>query len=109
MTTRASKINARNPPTGTDVFTELRYVWLFHCSNRPGLHAATLDRRGQNVPKCICQSGTWKASGQLIVGPDSGSRAATNIEALKAGIIKDGFYLWTVDAEPLPDTLRLMR
>jgi hypothetical protein len=29
--------------------------------------------------------------------------------SLKAGIQKDGFYLWNAEMEPLPDTLRLMR
>jgi hypothetical protein len=32
-----------------------------------------------------------------------------DIDALKAGIEKDGFYLWNADMEALPDTLGLMR
>jgi hypothetical protein len=34
---------------------------------------------------------------------------ATDIEALMAGIEKDGFYLWNADVEPPADALRLMR
>jgi hypothetical protein len=99
----------RKPTEGTKevhsprkLFTEPRYVWLFQCSGRPVFHAATLDRRGRNLPKTICQNSSWTVSGQLIVGPGTSSSAGINLEALKAGIEKDGFYLWNADASPRP-------
>jgi len=51
----------------------------------------------------------WTVSGRLIVGPGRWSSVAVDIEALKSGIEKDGFYLWSADAEPPSDTLRLIR
>jgi hypothetical protein len=97
----------RKPTAGTKevhsarrLFTEPRYVWLFQCSDRLVLNAATLDRRGRNLPKTICQNSSWTVSGQLIVGPGTSSSAGINLEALKAGIEKDGFYLWNADASP---------
>jgi hypothetical protein len=35
--------------------------------------------------------------------------AGIDVEALIAGIEKDGYYLWNADTEPPPDTLWLMR
>lgn len=93
----------------TSPFIELRYVWLFQCSNRMALCAATLDRTAKNLPREVCRDGKWSMSGQLVVGPDTTSSTGIDIEALKAGIQTDGFYLWNADAEPLSDTLRLMR
>lgn len=95
--------------SGTSLFTEPRYVWLFQCSNRMALHAATLDRTAKSLPANICRDGKWTMSGQLVVGPDTASSTGIGIEALKAGIQADGFYMWNADSEPLPDTLRLMR
>ena len=92
-----------------DVFAEFRYVWVFQCSDRLALHAATLDRSGPNLPKDPCGGGAWTLTGQLIVGPENRPSVGIDIGALKAGIAKDGFYLWNANMEPLPDTLRLMR
>ena len=93
----------------TDVFTEPRYVWLFQCSNRTALHAATLDAKAGNLPKDVCRDGKWMMNGQLVVGPHTTRGTGIDIVALRTGIGNDGYYLWDADAEPLPDTLRLMR
>jgi hypothetical protein len=92
-----------------NVFSAPRYVWLFQCSNRIALHAATLDRSARNLPKDVCRDGKWTMSGQLVVGPDTTSSTGIDTLSLKAGIQKDGYYLWNADAGPLPDTLQLMR
>jgi hypothetical protein len=73
MTNRVAKMSGKELPAEANVFAEPRYVWLFHCSNRLALHAATLDRRGRKLPSNICQGGTWTVSGQLTVEPDSKS------------------------------------
>ena len=110
MTRRSSKMGREGPPTGEpNTFTEPRYVWLFQCSNRIALHAATLDQTAWNLPKKVCRDDKWTLIGQLVVGPDTKTSAGIDIEAVKAGIESDGFYLWNADMEPLPDTLRLMR
>jgi hypothetical protein len=93
----------------TEVFAEPRYVWVFRCSHRITLHAATLDRKGGNLPKDLCSGGAWTLSGQMVVGPDQNSRLEIDIEALKIGIEQNSFYLWSTATEPPPDTLRLMR
>jgi hypothetical protein len=103
MTSRTDK------SSGTSPFSEPRYVWLFQCSNRIALHAATLDRSAGNLPKDVCRGGKWTLSGQLVVRPETKSDTGIDIEALKAGILAGGFYLWNADSEPPPDTLRLMR
>jgi hypothetical protein len=95
--------------TDNDVFSELRYVWLFQCSNRTALHAATLNRKAGNLPKDVCRDGKWTLSGQLIVGPKTEDSAGINVDALKAAVQNDGYYLWSAESEPLPTTLRLMR
>ena len=95
--------------TGTSEFGEPHYVWLFQCSNRIFLHAATLDRTAKNLPMDVCREGKWNLIGQLVVGTDTQSSAGIDIITLKAGIQKDGFYLWNADMEPLPDSLRPMR
>jgi hypothetical protein len=101
----------KKEPTGatTDVFAEPRYVWVFLCSHRITLHAATLDRNGRNLPKDLCPGGAWTLSGQLVVGPNQSSRPGIDIVALKIGIEQNGWYLWSTEIEPPPDTLRLMR
>lgn len=93
----------------TTVFTGLRYVWLFQCSTRTALHAATLDRTAGDLPTAVCRDGKWNLTGQLLIGEDTKSTAGIDIVALKSGIQTDGFYLWNADMEPLPDSLRLMR
>jgi hypothetical protein len=97
------------PDKSTSPFIEPRYVWLFQCSSRMALHAATLDRTAKNLPRKVCRDGKWTVSGQLVVGPDTTSITGIDIEAFKAGIQADGFYLWNADLEPLSDALRLMR
>jgi hypothetical protein len=99
-----------NPQTiGRDVFAEPCYVWLFQCLSKPALHAASLSRGGEGIPRDVCRGGKWVTAGQLIVGPDANHSVGIDIQALKAGIKQDGFYLWTADAEPWPDNLILMR
>jgi hypothetical protein len=95
--------------TGTNVFVEPHYVWLFQCSSRTRLHVATLDRTAKNLPEKVCRDGEWTLSGQLIVGPATGNSAGIDLHALMAGIRKDGYYLWNADEEELPDGLRLTR
>jgi hypothetical protein len=96
-------------PTDKDVFSELRYVWLFQCSCRTALHAATFDRTAGNLPSDVCRDGKWTMNGQLVVGPHTTSSIGIDLASLKAGIEKDGFYLWSADWEPQPDTLRSIR
>jgi len=84
-------------------------VWLFQCSTRLALHAATLDRGGRNLPATLCAGGAWMVCGQIFVGPDARSSPAVDIKALKVAIEKDGYYLWNADTEPHTDGLRLMR
>jgi hypothetical protein len=93
----------------SDVFAEPRYVSVFHCSRRNTLHAATLDRKGRNLPKDLCAGGAWTLIGQLVVGPDQSMHPEFDIKVLKIGIEQNGFYLWSTETEPPPDTLRLMR
>jgi hypothetical protein len=92
-----------------EMFAEQHYVWVFQCSHRVTLHAATLDRKGRNLPKGLCSGGTWALSGQMVVGPDQSSRPGIDIVALKIGIQQNGFYLWSTELEPPPNTLRLIR
>jgi hypothetical protein len=110
MSGRTSTPGEKGQPRGaTGVFAEPRYVWIFQCSRRATLRAATLDRRGRNLPTNLCQGGTWTVSGQLTVGSDQSSRPGIDITALKIGIEQDGFYLWSTEMEPPPEPLRPMR
>jgi hypothetical protein len=96
-------------PNGAGVFVESRYVWVFQCSTRLALHAATLDRNARNVPQSICHEGEWVLNGQLIVGPQNAPMAGIDIEALKVGIEEDGYYVWSADTESPLGLLQLMR
>jgi hypothetical protein len=82
---------------------------MFQCSTRLALHATTLDHRARNLPKNVCHGGEWTLTGQLIVGPQNAPMIGIDVQALIAGIEKDGHYLWNADMEPLRDKLRLMR
>jgi hypothetical protein len=73
------------------------------------LHAASLDAKGRNLPKHLCVGGRWNRIGQLLVGPERECHVGMDIAALKAAIEQHGYYLWSADAEVLPDALRLMR
>jgi hypothetical protein len=97
------------PLIESGVFAELRYVWLFQCSLRTALHAATLDKLGSNLPRHACTGGIWSCVGQLIVGPKHDRCIAVDIAALKAGIEQDGFYLWSAETEAPAVSLTLMR
>ena len=108
MAKRKSTADAE-PLSGVGVFVEPRYVWVFQCSTRLGLHAATLDRSARNLPKNVCRSGKWIVNGQPIVGPQNAPMAGIDVEALIAGIEAEGYNLWNAEAEPLPDDMRLMR
>lgn len=94
---------------GVGVFAQLRYVWLFQCSHRTALHAATLDKLGRNLPEHACTGGTWNCVGQLIVGPKRHRHIGVNTAALKAGIEQEGFFLWIAEIETPPGSLTLMR
>jgi hypothetical protein len=110
MRTRKPTPGEKGQSLGTiGVSTEARYVWLFQCSRRMTLHAATLDRKGRNLPKNLCQGGTWTLSGQLVTGMDQRSRPDIDIMAIELGLEQNGFYLWNTEAEPPPEPLRLMR
>ena len=91
------------------LFAEPRHVWIFQCLRRMTLHAATLDRKGRNIPTNLCQGGAWTITGQLVVGSEQSSRPDIDIAALKLGIEQNGFYLWNTDMGPPPEPLRLMR
>ena len=106
MTKLNPRVAKKRVHSGRRLFREPRYVWLFHCSNRLTLHAATLDPRGRNLPKSICQGGTWSVNGQLIVGACSRGSLAVDIEALRSAIELDGFFLWNAEAMPQRDTVR---
>jgi hypothetical protein len=95
--TKMNPTTTRKRHFGRRLFKEPRYVWLFQCSTRPALRAATLDPRGRNLPKRMCQGGTWTVSGQFIVEACKMSSVTVDIEALTAGIEKDGFFLWNSD------------
>jgi hypothetical protein len=110
MTDRKPKPHEEERANGnSDVFAEPRYVWVFHCSHRNTLYAATLDRKGLNLPKDLCPGGTWTLSGQVVVGPDQNTHPQFDIRALKIGIEQNDFYLWSTEVGPRPETLRLMR
>jgi hypothetical protein len=96
-------------PIAKASFAKPQYVWVFQCSNRLALHAATFDRKGRNLPMPLCADGIWRLNGQLIVGPDNNGSVGIDITALKVGIKTDGYYLWNADLEPPPETLRLMK
>ena len=108
MAKRTSKIGPE-PLSGPGVFAQPRYVWVFQCSARLALHAATLDRTARTLPKNVCQRAEWIMNGQLVVGPRNAPMAGIDVDALIAGFEKDGYYLWNAEAEPLPDDLCLMR
>lgn len=101
--------NKISPIRATNVFDTHRYVWLFQCSRQTAIHAAALNQTTRNLPRTVCQDGRWVLNGQLVIGPDTGEIIGIDITALKAGIEKDGFYMWNADFEPLPNTLKLMR
>lgn len=84
-------------------------MWLFQCSHRTALHAATLDKLGSNLPKDACVGGAWCSVGQLIVGPKRDRHIGLDLAALKAGIEQDGFYLWRAEFGAFVDSLKLMR
>ena len=70
----------------TTVFAAPKYVWLFRCSSRIAVHAATLDRSAGNLPSNVCRDGKWDSVGQLVIGPDTKNSYGIDLEALKIGI-----------------------
>lgn len=80
-------------------FAEDRYVYQFTNRSRMSLHAATLDRRGKNLPQSGGDLKEWVLTGQLVVGPIVRPSLGIDISALKVGIEQDGFYMWNADYE----------
>jgi hypothetical protein len=109
MTKRKSTAAKKPPLSGAGLSSESKYVWVFQCSSKLALHAATLDPRARNLPKTVCQGAEWTRNGLLVMGPHNAPMAGIDVIALIVGIEKDGYYIWNADMEPPLDTTRLMR
>jgi hypothetical protein len=69
-------------------------IYLFQCSNNQRRYGATPDKAGTNLPALGCPGGKWTPHSQTILAPTPQSRISLDENELRAGLSKQGFYLW---------------
>jgi hypothetical protein len=80
----------------SSMFSEPRTVYLFRCSANWKRHAATLDRKGSNLPNTSCQGGTWRfLESHRISDATTGGVAD---DAMRASLASEGFFVWDAPA-----------
>jgi hypothetical protein len=78
------------------MFSEPRTVYLFRCSANWKRRAATLERKGSNLPAASCIGGNW-----LFLESHRISDATTGGVAddeMRAALASQGWYVWDTAA-----------
>jgi hypothetical protein len=79
------------------MFSEPRTVYIFRCTANWRMHAATLEKKGSNLPKTSCSGGRW-----LFLESHRISDATTGgiaNDAMRASLASEGWYVWS---RPVP-------
>jgi hypothetical protein len=71
-------------------------IYLFQCSNNQRRYGATPDKAGTNLPAQACPGGRWTQHSQTILGLGSAPQPRIGLDEneLRAGLSKQGYYLW---------------
>jgi hypothetical protein len=78
------------------MFSEPRMVYVFRCTANWKRFAATLEKKGSNLPKTSCAGGNW-----LFLESHRVSDAATGgiaDDQMRAALASEGYYLWDAPA-----------
>ena len=78
------------------MFAEPRTVYFFRCSANWKRQAATLDKRGTNLPATSCLGGNWLFLNSRRLSDGTTSGVAD--DALRAALAADGWYQWDAPA-----------
>jgi hypothetical protein len=74
-------------------------IYLFRCSNNQRRYGATDDKAGTNLPALGCAGGKWTPHSQMILGLASQPRISLDEKELRAGLSKQGYYLWDANID----------
>jgi len=74
------------------MFTEPRTVYIFRCSANWKRRAATLDKKGSNLPKNSCSGGSWRFLESHRIS-DATTRGVAD-DAMRAALASEGWHLW---------------
>ena len=78
------------------MFSEPKTVYIFRCSANWKMHAATLERKGSNLPKTSCIGGNWMfLDSHRISDATTGGIAD---DEMRASLASEGWYVWTASA-----------
>lgn len=70
-------------------------AFLFTCSSRPQIKAASTSETGANLPDAACGGGTWKPSGHLDLSLPGGSPAKpVDVAAIQEALSRHGHYVF---------------
>ena len=82
------------------MFSEPRTVYIFRCTANWKLHAATLEKKGSNLPKTSCPCGRWLFLESHRIS-DATTRGVADDE-MRASLASQGYYLWDAPAAAHP-------
>lgn len=74
------------------MFAEPRTVYIFRCSANWKRRAATLDKKGNNLPKTSCAGGNWLFLESHRISDATTSGVAD--DEMRAALAADGWHLW---------------
>ncbi len=78
------------------MFSEPQVVYIFRCTANWKMHAATLEKKGSNLPKLSCPGGRW-----LFLESHRISDATTGgiaDDEMRASLASEGWYVWSKSA-----------
>jgi hypothetical protein len=78
------------------MFSEPRTVHIFRCSSNWKRYAATLERKGSNLPKDSCSGGNWLFVESHRVS-DATTRGVADDE-MRAALAEKGWHMWDTAA-----------
>ena len=75
------------------MFSEPRTVYIFRCTANWRMFAATLEKKGTNLPKTSCSGGRWLfLESHRISDTTTGDIAD---DAMRASLASEGWYVWS--------------
>ena len=78
------------------MFVEPRTVYFFRCSANWKRQAATLDKKGTNLPATSCLGGNWLFLDSRRMSDGTTSGAAD--DEIRTALAADGWYQWDAPA-----------
>ena len=75
------------------MFSEPRTIYVFRCTANWKMYAATLEKKGSNLPKTSCSGGRWLfLESRRISDATSGGIAD---DEMRASLASQGWHVWS--------------